>query len=327
MTEKGSENFTSSKTITRGFLLVGMLVVLLVFFLTLTGTLAQTESPEPVVDDFGTELHFEETPERIISLAPSITELLFALELGDRMVGVTNFCDYPPEALEVDTIGSITEPNIEAIVEKDPDLVVATGINPIDKIESLQELGVTVAGFQDPTTLDFTFELIDKAGRLTGRQATAKAVSTDMKERLDQILELTATREDETPLVFYEIWHDPLTTAGSNTYIDDLLNIIGAENLGARAGDGWPMFDLETLILEDPDVYITSPHDPQVDGEELLAQIAARENYDALTAVQQDRVHLIDEDKVNRPSPRIIDGLIELAGAVYPELAEELAGI
>lgn len=327
MTGKGSKNFIIREVINRGFLLAGMTVALLLISLPFSGMLVQADSPEAVVDDFGTELHFEETPERIISLAPSITELLFALDLGGRMVGVTTFCDYPPEALEVDTIGSITEPNIEAIVEKDPDLVVATGINPIDKIESLQNLGVTVAGFQDPTTLDFTFELIDKAGRLTGMQSTAEAVSADMKERLDQILELTATREDETPLVFYEIWHDPLTTAGSNTYIDDLLNIIGAENLGARAGDGWPMFDQETLILEDPDVYITSPHDPQVDGEELLAEIAGRENFDVLTAVQQDRVHLIDEDKVNRPSPRIIDGLIELAGAVYPELAEELAGI
>jgi len=327
MTGKSLENLRLKKAVTKGLLLSGMLAALLIFSLTLTGMLAQAEGPEPVVDDFGTELNFDETPKRIISLAPSITELLFALDLGDRMVGVTTFCDYPPEALEVDTIGSITEPNIEAIVEKDPDLVVATGINPIDKIEALQDLGVTVAGFQDPTTLDFTFELLDKAGRLTGMQSTAEAVSAEMQERLDQILELTATREDETPLVFYEIWHDPLTTAGSNTYIDDLLNIIGAENLGAQAGEGWPMFDQETLILEDPDVYITSPHDPEMDSEELLEEIAARENYDALTAIQQDRVHLIDEDKVNRPSPRIIDGLIELTGAVYPELAEELSGI
>ncbi len=302
------------------------LALTLMIFILSAGIL-QADTPEAVTDDFDTELNFSETPERIVSLAPSITELLFALDLGDNIVGVTTYCDYPPEAMEVETIGSITEPNIEAIVEKDPDLVVATGINPIDEIETLQDLGLEVAGFEDPTNLDFTFELIDKVGRLTGKQTVAENTAEKMEDRLNQILELTETKDDITPLVFYEIWHDPLTTAGTNTYIEDLLNIIGAENLGGQAGEGWPMFDQETLILEDPDVYITSPHDPGMDAEELFAEIAERENYEALTAVQEERVYLIDEDKVNRPSPRIIDGLIELTKAVYPELAEELAEI
>ncbi len=276
-----------------------------------------------ITDDLGNEVELDEAPERIISLAPNITEMLFAVGLGDRVVGITTYCDYPEEAMEVDTIGSITEPNIEAIVSKEPDLIVADGINPMEVIERLQELDMNVAGFY-PASVQDTFSAMNRLGLVTGNIEETTEVVNEMESRMNAILDLIGDR-DERPQVFYEIWNEPLTTAGGDNFIDNMISLAGGENIGAEAGSGWPQFGLEDLIYLDPEVYISTPHsaDHQVSKEEILN----RDNYQVLTAVQEDRVHIIDQDLVSRPSPRLIDGLKALAGAIYPEIQEELEDI
>ncbi|MFW5789978.1 MAG: ABC transporter substrate-binding protein [Bacillota bacterium] len=276
-----------------------------------------------ITDDLNNEVELEEEPKRIISLAPNITEMLFAVGLGDRVVGRTTHCDYPEEAMDVDTIGSITEPNIEAIVSKDPDLIVSDGINPMEVIERLQELDMNVVGFY-PASVQDTFSAMTRLGLVTGNTDEAAELVNNMEERMEQVLDLIEDR-DEKPQVFYEIWNDPLTTAGGDNFIDNMITLAGGENIGAEAGSGWPQFSLEDLIYLDPEVYISTPHssDHQVSKEEILS----RDNYEVLTAIQEERVHIIDQDLVSRPSPRLIDGLKELVGAIYPELQEELEDI
>jgi len=307
--------------------LVAFLVVI-AFAIIASGT-ALAREPVEINDDLGNEIQLEQSPERIVSLAPSITEMLYELGLGDRVIGVTSYCDYPARMLEeveegeVTTIGTIVEPNIEQIVELDPDLVVAANINPVEDVERLQELGLIVAGFA-PEDLETTFSVMDRVGEMTGFQDEVQQVIDDMRYRLERVEELVAEQEEE-PSIFYEIWNDPLQTAGENTFIDDVIERAGAHNLGAEAGEGWPEFSLETLIMEDPEVYLSTPHSAEhVVSPEAIKE---RDNFDALTAVQEDRVHMVDQDMLSRPGPRVIDGLIELTEAVHPHLSDELADI
>ncbi|MGM0414040.1 MAG: ABC transporter substrate-binding protein [Bacillota bacterium] len=276
-----------------------------------------------ITDDLGNKVKLDEAPERIISLAPNTTEMLFAVGLGDRVVGRTTFCDYPEEAMDVETIGSITEPNIEAIVSLEPDLIVADGINPMDVIERLKELDMNVVGFY-PASVQETFSAMTRLGLVTGNIDESAEVVNDMEKRMDKILDLVEDKE-ERPQVFYEIWNDPLTTAGGDNFIDNMITLAGGENIGAEAGSGWPQFSLEDLIYLDPEVYISTPHsaDHQVSKEKILN----RDNYEVLTAVQNERVHIINQDMVSRPSPRLIEGLKMLTAAIYPELEEELGDI
>lgn len=276
-----------------------------------------------ITDDLGNKVKLDEAPERIISLAPNTTEMLFAVGLGDRVVGRTTFCDYPEEAMDVETIGSITEPNIEAIVSLEPDLIVADGINPMDVVERLKELDMNVVGFY-PASVQETFSAMTRLGLVTGNIDESAEVVNDMEKRMDKILDLVEDKE-ERPQVFYEIWNDPLTTAGGDNFIDNMITLAGGENIGAEAGSGWPQFSLEDLIYLDPEVYISTPHsaDHQVSKEKILN----RDNYEVLTAVQNERVHIINQDMVSRPSPRLIEGLKMLTAAIYPELEEELGDI
>ena len=290
---------------------------------------ASAQEPEPIIDDLGNEVELDERPQRIVSLSPATTEKIFGLGLGDRVVGVTTYCDYPPEMLErveegeISTIGTVVEPNMEAIVELDPDLVVAASVNPIEDVERLIELGENVAGFA-PDDLDSALSAMENVGRVTGFQEETQEVISRMETRLEEVESLVAEQEEE-PTVFYEIWSDPLQTAGAGTFIDDLIEIAGAKNIGAEAGEGWPEYSLESLIMEDPEVYVSTPHSAP-EGV-TVEEIKERQHFDALTAVQEGKVALVDQDKLSRAGPRLIDGLIELTAAIHPEIAEELEDI
>lgn len=286
-------------------------------------TPALEASPVGITDDLGNEVDLNETPEKIISLAPSVTEMLFAIGLEDQIVGVTNYCDYPEEVSQLDTIGSITEPNVEVIVDKDPDLIISAGITSMEIINRLEDLGFTVISF-NPENIQEVFSVINRMGLVTGNINEASDVVNDMETRMNKILNLVETRE-ERPEVLYEIWNDPIVTAGSNNFIDNMINLAGGKNLGAEVDSGWPQVSMEVLIDLDPDVYISTPHsaDHQVTQEEILN----RDNFEVLTAIQNERVYVIDQNVISRPAPRLIDGLKMLAISIHPELEDELEDI
>ena len=307
---------------------ISMTTILLVgFVLVFAGSVVQAdEFPVTVKDDLEESIKINEKPQKIISLAPSMTEMLYSLGLGNRVVGVSNYADYPEEAAQNNKIGSVTDPNVEKIVSLKPDLVLAASVNKLEYVNRLKELGIKVAGF-NPTTIEETITVMNKVGELTGEKLLAKEITEKMNKQLNEIEKVVSKKlkANKRPDVFYEIWHDPLTTAGEGTFIDDLIETAGGRNLGALAEGSWPQYDMETLLVENPEVYISSQHsDAHTFTKEGLKD---RPNYSALNAVKNDRIHFIEQNLVTRPSPRIILGLKELVKTIWPDLENQVEGI
>ena len=299
----------------RGKMKKRLIVFLTLLVLVLGSSFVQAEIM--ITDDLDREISLEQKAERVVSLAPSNTEILFELGLEEKIVGVTEYCDYPKQALETNNVGAITEPNVEEIIELEPDLVVAAGINPMDIVDRLEELGITVVGFE-PENISEIFTTIDNIAQLTGQQQEAKTVLKDLNERKAQVVETVEAEVDERPTVFYEIWKEPLTTAGGGTFINDIIELAGGENIAADAGEQWPQFSLEVLLAENPDIYLSSEH--SWTNEVTKESILNRDNYDNLTAIQEERVAVLDQDLLSRGGPRIITGLEKVAEAIHPEI-------
>jgi len=300
------------------------LVLLLITFIALP--VMAGNFPVTIVDDLGRELSLDKAPERIISLSPSNTEVLFFLGLGDKIIGVTTYANYPEEALNKEKIGTITEPNIEKIITMKPDLVIASGVNNLDLVERLIDLGINVAGF-NPATVNDTLLTLKKIGKLTGSYDKAREIVTDMYIKMAALQELVDKhlKTHERPGVFYEIWSEPLITAGKGTFINDIINLAGGINIGAQARGFWPQYSVEKLVVENPDVYISSPHSAPHQVTEK--RIENRERYQTINAIKNNRVHIVNQDIINRPSPRIIQGFEVFVKAIFPELSDEVEGL
>jgi len=275
-------------------------------------------SPTPkeisITDDAGNEITLEQPAERVVSLAPSTTEDMFAIGAGGKLVGVSDFCDYPEEALEIEKVGGFADPNSEKIVSLDPDLVLATVGVQDEVVQQLKDLNVPVCVL-DPTTIDGVFTDLEKLGLLVGTEDEAKAVVADLKAAVDEIR--SAVADVDKPTVFFEIYSKPLMTAGKNSIIDDIVTQAGGVNIGSASGEGYGEFSEEVLIKDDPDVYIAvkgSQDDP--------GDIVKRPGYDALSAVQNGTVYVIDDNLVTRSGPRVVEGLREVAMMLHPEAFE-----
>ena len=293
-----------------------------------TPTPTPTPTPAPqereIVDDLGRIVTLEEIPQRIVSLAPSNTEILFALDLGDRVVGVSDFCDYPEELLdridagEIQRVGSEWPGfSLETIVSLVPDVAFAIGETVPDYVDDLEGLGIPVAMLQ-PQDIAGILGDIELVGEITGKEEEAEELVDEMHEHMVSICATTATAAAR-PTIFYELdatnpalpW-----TAGSGTFIDILITLAAGENI-ASGVEGWTTFSLEEILSCDPDMIILGDY-PWVSPEDVLA----REGWETLSAVQNEAIYGIDVDQVSRPGPRIFDGLEQLAEIIHPELFE-----
>ncbi|MCF8002069.1 MAG: cobalamin-binding protein [Halanaerobiales bacterium] len=309
-------------TFKNGTIIITTLLIMTIFSL---GVLGQ-EFPVTITDDLDQEVTLEQKPEKIISISPNMTEVLFVIGAGENVIGVTTFANYPKEALEVEKIGTITEPNIEKIITLEPDLVLASSVNKMETVKRLKELGIVVAGYE-ANNVNKAIENIKKIGLLTGNQDITDKLVTEMYIKIAEMRNLVdkLLEENNRPKVFFEIWNDPLFTAGSNTFIDDLIQIAGGENLGRLAEGQWPQYNLEKLLIEDPDVYISTPHSAEM--QVSVESIKNRERFQSINAIKNNRIYIIDQDIVNRPSPRLVKGLALMIKAIYPELEEEVDSI
>jgi iron complex transport system substrate-binding protein len=191
-----------------------LLVALLSIALTLTACSPTEQTPaQYFFDDLGRLVAINGTPQRIVSLSPSNTEILFALGLGDKVMGVTDYCDYPPEALEKEKVGGYADPDIEKIVALNPDLILVAYGTPMEVINSMVELGLTVFGIKT-TDLDDLLNDIKRIGEITDKELKAQALTSEMAVRIQAVTNQTEELE-QRPRVFYIVWHDPLWTAGS----------------------------------------------------------------------------------------------------------------
>lgn len=272
-----------------------------------------------VTDDLDREVVIDNKPQRIISLAPSHTETLFALGAGNRVVGVTEYADYPQEAKKINKVGTIKEPNVEKIIQLQPDLVLAAGITPKEVITRLSELGIDVVGL-NPIDVSEIIESISLIGKVTGQTEEADRITTKMRNKVEEITETVEKNieDDQRPEVFYEIWRKPLYTAGPETFIDNLIHLAGGVNIAHQAEGMWPQYNFEVLLAKNPEVYISSQHSwkHQVSKESILQ----RQKFQEIKAMKTERVYIIDQDIVNRASPRIITALEKVAKAVHPKL-------
>ncbi len=271
-----------------------------------------------ITDQLGRAVSIDKPPQRIISLAPSNTEILFALGLADRIVAVTDFCDYPPEAKEKPSIGGFSTPNIEEVVAHDPDLILATSIHESKIIPQLENRGLTVLAL-NPNTIDQVLEAIALVGRATGTEKNASALISDMQKRIKAVTDKVADLPPEgMPRTFYILWHDPLMTAGSGTLQNELIAKAGGRNIAQDISD-YADISLEAVIAANPEVIISATTHGSM--EEQTFQYAESEQRLQDTAARRNgRVYAVDGNLTSRPGPRIVDGLEKLAQMIHPEI-------
>jgi len=282
-----------------------------------------TGFPLEVVDHVGRTVRVAELPEKVISLAPSNTEILYAIGLEDRLVGVTEYCDYPEEAKQKPKIGGYSTVDIEKVVEMEPDLVLAANIHKDEVIPRLEELGLTVFTL-DPATVKEVIEAINLIGEITGKGEEASQLTLEMEGRMRAITDKTATLPEEAkPRVLYIVWHDPLMTIGPETRINELIERAGGISISRHLNEDYPKISLEAAIMANPQVIIAgSGHGSGQDvpihfalTEPRLAKVEAR---------LHNRVYEIDSDLTSRPGPRIVEGLERLVEFIHPEMFQEM---
>ncbi|MFQ6000723.1 MAG: ABC transporter substrate-binding protein [Anaerolineae bacterium] len=277
-------------------------------------TLPPTPTEVPtvvVVDDAQRTVEIIGVPERIISLAPSNTEILFALGLGDRVVGVSDWSDYPPKAREIEKVGGMPL-NKEKIVSLEPDLLLAAGITSSEDIAWMEEMGLVVLVLNS-IDIEGVLRDIELVGRAAGAEEGATKLVTQMRTDYEAVV--SKTRGAKGLRVFIEL-DETLYTVAPGSFIHPLVVLAGGENIASDADNPYPQFSAEEVIARDPEVIILADAEYGVTPE----AVAGRPGWEVITAVKNGAVYPIDGDIISRPGPRIVDGLEELARIIHPEL-------
>lgn len=257
--------------------------------------------------------------QKIISIAPSNTEILYALGAGSQVIGRDSFSDYPEEAKALpDVGGGWGELNTEQIVSLQPDLVLAAQINTAEQVKTLEDLGLTVFYLANPKDFDGLYTNLQTVARLTGRQTEAETLIASLKKRVHTVQEKVAPLSNH-PLVFYELDStnpNAPYTSGPGTFIDLLINMAGAENLGSTLQAEWAQVSVEELIKRNPDMILLGDY---VYGGIKPEDVAARPGWGAIKAVKEGKILPFDDNLVSRPGPRLVDGLEALVKALHPD--------
>lgn len=273
-------------------------------------------------DALDREITLESTPERIIPLAPSITEILYYLGLGENVAGVTDYSDYPPEAKGKPGVGSYIDPNIEKILSLCPDLVIGTKDGNLPTSVYLLEQAKIPVYVVNPRNVKDAISTIDEIGRLCGVSAKAHKMVVELNKRLEAVQNAVAS--GESPLVFLQINISPIMTVNKNTFHNDLIELAGGINMTGDESITYPRISIEEVIRKKPDVIIIST---MSGGEEFKKARDEWMKWPSIPAVKNNRVYLINSDLINRPSQRIIQGLEAMARLIRPEIDWDKEGI
>lgn len=281
----------------------------------------ETSYPLTIEDASGREVIIEEEPERIVSTSPSETEILFALGLGEKIVGVSDYADYPKEALEIEKVGGVVDPNAEAIIDLEPDLVI-TGISMSnDVVDKLANLDLKIYK-NDGQTLEEILNNILKIGQVVNAQLEAEELVADMQADIDGVKAAVKDVEEEDKKKVY-LEFTPGWTVGSGEFLDELIQVAGGINVASEL-DGWAEVNEEKIIEEDPDVILFAKDAVDFETEEPLEDlIRERSGWEKISAIENDRVIGIDNNTVSRIGPRVTEALKKFAEAIYPELYSE----
>jgi iron complex transport system substrate-binding protein len=276
-----------------------------------------------LVDAQGVEVSVVGRPERIVSAAPTVTEILFALGAGDRIAAATDQCDYPPEAEGLPRIGGWFTPSAERTMAARPDLIIGSRGNPTDFITAMRKSACPVFTI-DPKTLDDIYEAIGQIALIIGEAEAGEALVGRMRDRLGAVAaRVRDVPEGERPTAFIMLQVSPLWTAGKGTFQDDAIRAAGARNLGAEK-NGFAPYSTETLMAADPDFLLlsTMEGDPERMRREVLGDSALRR----LSAARDNGIVVLEADPIMRPGPRIVDAVEAMARAFYGERLEAAGG-
>ncbi|MDD1691005.1 MAG: cobalamin-binding protein [Methanoregula sp.] len=267
-----------------------------------------------ITDDAGTEISLNATPARIVSLAPSNTELLGALALLDRVAGVTTVCNYPPEAASITRIGGYSTVSVEKVAAVRPDLVIASDITPKETVDRLREIGLTVMVIA-PKNIDHMVRDIHKVGSMTGTESQSDLLAVNLTSRLAVVA--SAIPASQRPTVAHVVWNDPLYVSGNNTLQDDVIAHAGGKNAFAGV-ERWGTVSLEEFLMKNPDIIIVNGGDG-MDNETkdvILEDFMTRPQYASLSAVKNHHVYAMNADVISRAGPRIVDATEQVAGII-----------
>ena len=272
-------------------------------------------TPRTFVDDAGRKLYIAKAPTRVISLAPSITEMLFALGLDEEIVGVTEFCNFPAAALNKPKLG-YARPSLEALIALRPDLIVAPHeFLRADMLAKFDELKIPVFLLEAQTLEDILIQ-IQNLGKIFNRISAADSITGAMRGRIAEVTKRVATLERKR--VLYVLNSHPLITVGPGSYIHQMIGLAGGINIAAGTSSPYPRLSLESVLKEDPQVLIFP-----VGSAESIPKSEQQEwnRWSTLSAVRNRQLRDVSSDALNRPGPRVIEGLELLARAIHPELS------
>jgi len=295
------------------FILIAAGFLILSFITPSGGETAQT-----FTDELGRAVTLDKAPQRIVSLAPNVTEILFALGLGDRVVGVTNFCNYPEEAKQKEKVGMLLNPNLEKIITLKPDLVVwnTEGENKQTFIK-LSRLGLKIF-IISPRTIETLFNSIINIGNICDRKKEAEALVSSMKMRLSSVEE--KLKEVKKVKVLFLLDMKPLISVSRNSFHGELIGLAKGDNIENFSPDRYPRISLEEIVKQRPDVIIVSNH--REDFKKLFAEFKNSPAVRATPAYEHNRVYEVKSDLVDRLSPRIVDGFEKLVKVIHPEIGK-----
>jgi iron complex transport system substrate-binding protein len=257
------------------------------------------------------------TPKRIVSMAPNITEILFALGLGPAIVGVTRFCDHPPEAAAIRKIGGLVDPNIEIIRSLDPDLVVAFRGNPLRLVDRIGKLGLPVFVLDIGQGLEALAPLVERIGRVTRTEARAAGIAGELRRRLEAV-DAALRGDGARPKVLVLLYGQGLWTCGGESYVDDLIARAGGANVASALPKKWVLYKRERIIRDDPDVvFILARTEADfAAGRERLVRMPGLAG---LKAIKAGRIYELDENAASRFGPRLVDVLARMAALLHPD--------
>lgn len=268
-----------------------------------------------ITDSTGETITLTSEPQRIVSMAPSTTEILAALGVEDKIVGRTKYCNYPESIEAVESVGGTSDPNVETIIALEPDLVVGSTHVSEEVINKLREVGIPVVFLNEQEGFEGTYSAITSIGELIGAPDKAAEVIASMQKTVTDITEkVNALNKTEKPKVYYMVGYGESDfTAGGDTFISEIINLAGGENI-AQNVQGWSI-SKEEIAANEPDMIIMPS------GSATLEDLQSADFYKDLEAVKAGNVYEINGDMISRQGPRVSDALVEMAEVINPELA------
>jgi iron complex transport system substrate-binding protein len=277
-----------------------------------------TAFPITVTDALGRQVTITAPAQRIISLAPSTTEQLFAVGAGEQVVGVTLYDNYPPQVQQVERVGGYVAKSIsmEKILSLKPDLVLSRGTIQLSVVEALERVGIAVLAIE-PQTVEEVYAATTLIGQLTMRELQASTIVADLRQRVSHVqAQVAAIPAEQRVTVFYKAYDEPLIAAGPATFIGHMIELAGGVNIFADRPEHYPQISAEEVLRRNPAVILG----PVLQGGNLSrVQTLSRPGWQHLAAVKNHRIHLLDDDLISRPGPRLASALEVMARTLYPE--------